>query len=178
MRKERGTGGLRGDAPLFLFATSSSMITEDRVRKIVDDILVEGNQFLVDLKVNPGNIVVVEVDNDDAIKVSELAELNKMIREQLGAEGEDVELRVSSPGTNKPFKVQRQYTKHVGRLVQVEMNDGKKLIGVMESWNEKELGLRIQTPSKVKGRLPKLDKEITVISCDSIKTTKATVTFK
>ena len=154
------------------------MVTEERVRSVTDGILKDSNNFLVDLKVNPGNIIVIEVDNDDAIKVSELADINRAVREELGPDGEDVELRVSSPGTNKPFRVDRQYAKHVGKLVEVETLEGKKMCGVLESWDGVTMGLRIQIPSKVKGRLPKMDKEITVLNCDQVKATKATVTFK
>jgi ribosome maturation factor RimP len=154
------------------------MVTEERVRQIIDEVLAGSDRFLVDLKVNPGNIIVVEIDNDDAIKVSELAEVNRTIRERLGVVGEDVELRVSSPGTSKPFRVPRQYLKHIGKMVEVETNDGRKMVGVMEKWDGSKMDLRVQIPSKVKGRPAKLEKDVTVFSCDELKAIKATVTFK
>ena len=39
------------------------------------------------------------------------------------------------------------------------------------------LELRIQHPSKVKGRLPKLDEEVTTVPFADIKSTQATITF-
>ena len=76
-----------------------------------------------------------------------------------------------------PFKVVQQYTKHIGRLVQVQMNDGRILEGVLEQFDADTLTLRIQHPSKVKGRLPKLDKDVTAIPFMEIKSTKASITF-
>ncbi len=154
------------------------MITEERVRQIAEGLLADDTHFIVDIAVSLGNIIAIEVDNDEAIKISELAELNRAIRDKLEAEGEDVELRVSSPGAGKPFKVERQFKKHVGRPVVVELNDGKKLVGLLEEWNDSGLGLRIERPSKVKGRLPKLDEDLTKVEVEKIKATKARVAFK
>jgi ribosome maturation factor RimP len=77
----------------------------------------------------------------------------------------------------RPFKVARQYQKHTGRIVQVLLADGTALEGRLESADAEQLGLRIQHPSKVKGRLPKLDEDITIIPLAGIKSTKATITF-
>jgi ribosome maturation factor RimP len=153
------------------------MITEEMVRRMVEQHLEGTTHFLVDVAVRPGNRVVVEVDNDRAITLEELARLNKAVRADLGPEADDFELQFSSPGMGRPFKVERQYRKHTGRLVQVQLNDGRSLEGVLEHADATALGLRIQHPAKVKGRLPKLDEEITVIPVADVKTTRATIKF-
>jgi ribosome maturation factor RimP len=84
------------------------------------------------------------------------------VREDLGEAADDCEFQFSSPGMGRPFKVARQYQKHTGRLVQVELVDGRD--PRRANWNSYDgstMGLRIQHPSKVKGRLPKLDDEVT-----------------
>lgn len=186
LRQENGKKETRGECPSFFlplsrpndWALERSMISEERVRELVEGLLSDESQFLVDVTVNPGNIIVVELDSDDAIQVSQLAEVNRGLRDSLGDEGDDVELRVSSPGAGKPFKVQRQYAKHIGRHVVVDLHDGRSLIGELGEWNEEKLGLRVEIPSKVKGRLPKLEKEMTYVSSEDIKATKARVAFK
>jgi ribosome maturation factor RimP len=152
------------------------MVTEEQIRKIVEQHL-EMDQFLVNVEVRPGSKVIVEVDNDRSITVQELAALNRALREGLGEAADECELQVSSPGMGRPFRVKRQYAKHQGRLVQVQYNDGRTLEGILESTDDQQLQLRIQHPSKVKGRPPKLDKDLTAIPFVDIKATKASITF-
>ena len=76
---------------------------------------------------------------------------------------DDIELEVSSPGMGRPFKVKRQYQKHTGRLVEVLKTDGKLLRAQLVAFDDQGITVRIEQPSKVKGRLPKLDKETTAI---------------
>ena len=152
------------------------MITAEHVQRIVEHHLEGTTHFLVAVEVRPGK-VVVEVDNDRAITLQELATLNKAVREELGEAADDAELQFSSPGMGRPFKVMRQYQKHVGRIVDIVLNDGRALHGQLAALNGTTLDLRIQHPSKVKGRLPKLDEEVTTVPFGDIKSTQATITF-
>ena len=163
--------------PLFFLASSATMVTEGQVREIIGGLLEGTDHFIVDVNVKSGNVVNVELDNDKAITLDELVRCNRALRDELEAQGEDVELRVSSPGMGRPFKIERQYQKHVGRVVRVDMLDGKKLEGRLERADGEELELRLQIPSKIKGRKPKLAEESTVVPMSEVKATKATVTF-
>lgn len=153
------------------------MVSVEQVRNSVEQHLQGTTHFVVAVEVRPGNKVVVEVDNDRAITLQELANLNKAVREELGEAADDCEFQFSSPGMGRPFKVQRQYQKHTGRLVLVDLADGRTLEGKLERYDGTSMELRIQHPSKVKGRLPKLDAEITTIPAAEIRATKASITF-
>jgi len=153
------------------------MITAESVQRTVERHLEGTPHFLVAVDVRPGNKVVVEVDNDQAITIEELAQLNRAVRDDLGPEADDLEIQFSSPGIGRPFKVMRQYHKHMGRLVDLDLVDGRTLRGLLDGVDEQAVTLRIQHPSKVKGRLPKLDEEPTVVPFAEIKATKATITF-
>ncbi len=153
------------------------MISVEQVRSSVEQHLQGTTHFLVAVEVRPGSKVVVEVDNDRAITLQELADLNKAVREELGEVADDCEFQFSSPGVGRPFKVSRQYQKHTGRLVLVDLADGRTLEGKLEGYDGTTMELRIQHPSKVKGRLPKLDAEVTAIPASEIRTTKASITF-
>ncbi len=153
------------------------MITEAHVRQLVERHLEGTTHFLVAVELRPGNKLVVEVDDDRAITLNELAALNKAVRDDLGPEADDYEMQFSSPGMGRPFKVMRQYQKHIGRIVDITLNDGRALHGQLASLNGSTLGLRIQHPPKVKGRLPKLDEEVTTVPLADIKSTQATITF-
>jgi ribosome maturation factor RimP len=77
----------------------------------------------------------------------------------------------------RPFKVARQYQKHIGRLVELVLADGSTVQGQLVDHADEQLSLRIQHPSKVKGRLPKLDDEVTLFRLAGIKATKAIIKF-
>jgi len=153
------------------------MITVEQVRSSVEKHLEGTTHFVVAVEVRPGGKVNVEVDNDRAITLQELADLNTAVRADLGEAADACEMQFSSPGMGRPFKVMRQYQKHKGRLVQVTLADGRTLEGRLENTEQEVLALRVQHPSKVKGRLPKLDEEVTTIPFAEIKSTKASITF-
>ena len=154
------------------------MITEQQMRAIVQHQLEGTRHFLVDVEVRPGDKVVVEVDDPQAITLEQLVQLNRAIRAELDAQGLDCELQVSSPGMGRPFKVPPQYAKHIGRLVVVKLVDGRTLEGRMEVVDQAGLHLREVIPSKVIGRPDKMDQEVTVLPWASIHTTQASLKFK
>lgn len=153
------------------------MITVEQIRKILEKHIEGTTHFIVDVSLRPGPKVVAEVDNDKAITIDELVRLNKAVREDLGEEADDFEFQFSSPGMGNPFKVTRQYQKYTGRMVEVMLADGRALEGQLTAYDDNTLGIRIQHPSKVKGRLPKLDEEVTTLPLAEIKSTKAIIKF-
>lgn len=153
------------------------MITVENVQKSVEKYLVGTSHFLVAVEKRAGDKFVVEVDNDKAITIDELVALNKAVRADLGEAADDCELQFSSPGMGRPFKVQRQYQKHTGRLVDLDFIDGRTLRGQLVSFDDTAMAIRIEHPSKVKGRLPKMDLVTTTIPFAEIRATKATIKF-
>jgi len=168
-----------GKAPLFcsLAALGALMITAAHVQNIVEKHLADTAHFLVAVELRAGDKCVVEVDNDNAITLEELVRLNKAVREDLGEAADDLELQFSSPGMGRPFKVARQYQKHIGRLVDLDLIDGRTLCGLLVGYNDTEMAIRIEHPSKVKGRLPKMDTDTTTFPFSEIRATKATIKF-
>ncbi|MBP6311486.1 MAG: hypothetical protein KA408_04395 [Flavobacteriales bacterium] len=153
------------------------MITVAHVQNIVEKHLADTSHFLVAVEMRAGDKCVVEVDNDKAITLEELVRLNKAVREDLGEAADDLELQFSSPGMGRPFKVARQFQKHTGRLVDLDFIDGRTVRGLLVGYDDTGMTIRIEHPSKVKGRLPKLDTDTTTIPLSEIRATKATIKF-
>ena len=153
------------------------MITEERIAGLIERAIAGTDHFLVGVEVRVGGVVVVEVDNDRAITLGELSEINRRLREDLGAEADDLELRVSSPGMGRPFKVMRQYAKHTGRVVRVQLHDGSTIEGRLEAADDRSLQVRRQLPSKIKGRPPKWEEDALLIPLAEVHSTKASITF-
>jgi ribosome maturation factor RimP len=153
------------------------MITTKMLTEALERHLEGTPHFLVHAEVRPSGKAIVEVDNDKAITLNDLAAINKGLRDAFGEALDDLELEVSSPGMGRPFKVKRQFQKHTGRLVEILKTDGQLLRAQLVAFDDDGLTVKIEQPSKVKGRLPKLDKDTTAIPFADIKSTQASINF-
>ena len=153
------------------------MITTKMLTEALERHLEGTPHFLVHAEVRPSGKAIVEVDNDKAITLNDLTAINKGLRDAFGEALDDLELEVSSPGMGRPFRVKRQFQKHTGRLVEILKKDGQLLRAQLVAFDDDGLTVKIEQPSKVKGRLPKLDKDTTAIPFADIKSTQASVKF-
>lgn len=152
------------------------MINSQQLEQALRQQLEGTRHFLVCAEVRPGGKAVVEVDNDGSITLADLSAINQGLRDTFGEALDDVELQVGSPGLGRPFKVEQQYRKHIGKQVEVALSDGKQVMGLLEDYAPEALTLRILQPAKIKGRLPQLSDETTVIPFTGIKSTQASIT--
>ena len=153
------------------------MITTKMLTEALERHLEGTPHFLVHAEVRPSGKAIVEVDNDKAITLNDLTAINKGLRDAFGEALDDLELEVSSPGMGRPFRVKRQFQKHTGRSVEILKKDGQLLRAQLVAFDDDGLTVKIEQPSKVKGRLPKLDKDTTAIPFADIKSTQASINF-
>ena len=127
--------------------------------------------FLVEVKIRPGNNIKVFVDTDRGISIDKLAQYNRSLYRQIEESGlfpnNDFSLEISSPGLDEPLKLRRQYLKNIGRYVEVILKSGIKTEGKLISATDKEILIEEEKGNKKK-------KEIIEHSLlyDDIKTTK------
>ena len=84
------------------------MIEKKVVSQLIEEKLASSSNYLVDVVIKPGNLIVVEIDNDEAVSIDDCAELSRYLEEHLDRDVEDYELEVGSAGITSPFKVLRQ----------------------------------------------------------------------
>jgi ribosome maturation factor RimP len=156
------------------------MATETQIEKInelVDQLLAdEPTYFKVSIRIKPINNVKVFVDGDSGIPIEKCVQLNrklyKLLEETaLFPEGE-FSLEVSSPGVDEPLKMYRQYTKNIGRNVEVIFLDGTKKEGKLLQVAEADIVLEHTT-----GKGKKAETQQLVIPFSNIKTTTVQVKF-
>ncbi len=155
------------------------MIDKNLVKEIVEEGLADSDSFLVDVMVRPGNIIVVEIDNEEGIDIDECVSLNRFIESKLDREVEDYELEVGSAGVTQPFKVLRQYQKNIGNEVEVLSKDGRKLSGILKDANEEYFTVTVMTKVKIEGE--KRKKEVGMdldFKYEEIKHCKYLIRFK
>ncbi len=98
------------------------------IRQFVDNALQKYPQlFCVDVQVYPHKHIVIYIDGDHGVTIENCAQLNKAWYEQIELlqifNPNQFSLEVSSPGADKPLKIYRQYMKHIGRIVHIQLKD-------------------------------------------------------
>ena len=124
------------------------MIDKELIVKLVEEKLASSSNYLVDVAVQPGNIIVVEIDNDESVCIDDCVELSRYLEDHLDRDVEDFELEVGSAGITSPFKVLRQYQKNIGNEVEVLLTAGVKLTGVLKSADENGIVLTVEKQIK------------------------------
>ena len=100
-----------------------------RLEERVQEILQETDAFLVDLVLRGTDrmpVIEVFVDTDAGISVEECARISRKLLERLEGEPDmpgNYRLDVSSPGVDRPLKLWRQYPRHIGRKVEVTVQE-------------------------------------------------------
>ena len=131
--------------------------------------------FLVEISVKPTNNIKVFVDADQGAAIDQLSRINralyKWVEENLFPNG-DFSIEVSSPGLEEPLKLNRQYLKNVGRMVEIVLKNGLKKEGKLISVSENEIVIEEEIG---KGKKKEVIQHI--ILKEEIKTTKVQVKF-
>ena len=132
--------------------------------------------FLVDVRIKPTNNIKIFIDGDSGVGIDDLVKYNrklyKVLEEMaLFPEG-DYSLEVSSAGLDEPLKLERQYIKNIGRLVDITLLDGSILSGdLMKFENE------VITIQYTEGKGKKAELKTVEVPLSDIKTTKIGIKF-
>lgn len=158
------------------------MINKETIINLAEERIAEldNGTYLVYVTVSSTNQILVEIDNinrgasiEDCIKVS------RNIEHNLDREVEDFELQVTTPGLSKPFKVEQQYIKNIGKNVKVIFEKMGSIEGKLLEVNKDSIVIETSIKEKVEG---KKKKEIVVkqhkIEKENIKETKIIISFK
>jgi len=140
-------------------------------QKVVALINPDPENFLLEVKIRPGNNIKVLVDGDHGISIDKLAQYNRRLYRQIEESAlfpnNDFSLEISSPGLEEPLKLRRQYLKNIGRFVEVLLKRGIKIEGKLISVADGEIVVEEE-----KGNKKKKESIHHSLSYDDIKTTK------
>ena len=153
------------------------MISEKRVKEIVEEKVKGTELFIVEVKVSGGNRISIALDRPTKLYVGDCAEVSRYVESQLNRDVEDFEITVSSPGLEQPLKVLNQFLKHQGRNVRVVLKEGGLLRGKMTAANEEGITVELFRENKKKKKEQTVN-EIVNLKYPEIKETKLEITFK
>lgn len=155
------------------------MIEKNVVSKLVEEKLASSDNYLVDVVIKPGNLIIVEIDNDEAVSIDDCVQLSRYVEEHLDREVEDYELEVGSAGITSPFKILRQYQKNIGNEVEMQLRSGTKLTGILKDASEEGVVITVARQVKPEGAKRKTTvEEDQSYTFDEIKYTKYLIRFK
>ena len=155
------------------------MIAKEQIEKLIQPKIEEDGLFLVEISINSSNHISIFIDGDKGVNIDQCIELSRFIEQSLNRDEDDFELNVSSAGLDLPLKVQKQYIKNIGRLVDVVLTNGQKLTGKLVNAND--IGIDLEVEKSVLSEGKKRKQLVTVIDTfkySDIKTTKIVVSFR
>lgn len=126
------------------------MIDKELLRATVLDAIKGTGAYLVDIQVKPDNDIVVEVDSNTGVDLDTCADITRKIEAVFDRDKEDYSLEVGSAGVTAPFKVVEQYTKNLGKEVEVLTKDGRKIVGTLTAVDGDTSSFTIEVATKVK----------------------------
>jgi ribosome maturation factor RimP len=158
------------------------MISKKLVEELVNERIAEldNGLFIVDIAISKSNSISVEIDKHvGGVSVKDCISVSRNVEHNLDREEQDFELHVSSAGIDRPLRVLPQYIKNIEREVEIILNDGAKLEGVLKAATATELTVE-QTRTEVpEGKKKKeIIVEQLVLPLNKIKETKIVISFK
>ena len=133
------------------------MFQEEKLKTVINEILApfvdERALFIVDIKVSASSKIMVFVDGMENIRIEQCAEISRFLEaylEENGLVGEKYTMEVSSPGMGSPLLVEQQYEKSINKPVEVLMDSGIKIEGVLLSKDENSITLKVEKKVKQK----------------------------
>ena len=126
-------------SPLFHCPKNMNMIKEEFIRNLAEQHIAGTDKFIVEVKVKPGNRIMVFVDADNGVTIDDCVKLSRFIESNLDRNTEDFELEVSSAGLDFPLTSARQFKKNIGKEVKVILKGGITKTGMLTNISDNEI---------------------------------------
>ena len=152
---------------------------KEKVKALLGEAFEEySSLFLVGLSIKGDNEITVIIDGDEGVTVQDCINVSRKVEHNLDREEEDFSLEVMSSGATEPLINKRQYKKNIGRDLEVKLQEGLKITGLLTQVGEENITLswKERVPKEVgKGKVT-VDRE-ELISFDTIEQAKVKIKF-
>lgn len=134
--------------------------------------------FLVDVSVSPDNVIEITIESSEGVTIDNCVELTQAFEAEFDRDKEDYELTVGSAGLTTPFKVLRQYQMHIGEMVEVLANDGRKYRGTLDAADAESFTLIVAEKVRKEGlKKPVIEDVSYTFNYENVKYTKNLLQF-
>ena len=116
------------------------MTFREKVNSLVDAALQEREDlFLTSLSISDSNKIMVIIDGDNGVNIKDCIDMSRSIDNNLDREEQDFEIEVASYGALTPFNLPRQFSKNLGRNVEVKKTNGEKFEATIAEVNQENV---------------------------------------
>lgn len=129
----------RTKSPLFLYQEMLKKLVEDLLQTALNE---RQDLFLIDFSFSGDNAIKIVIDGDDGVLVEDCIFVSRAIEHNIDKDEYDFSLEVLSSGAATPLVLPRQYSKHVGRSLEVTTLDNKKIEGELSAINNEGVVLK------------------------------------
>lgn len=122
---------------------------EDRIAEVLEQRFKEDDLlscFLVDVTVGSNHKIAVFVDADNGLTIDMCRKISRHLEKHIEENKwlpDKYTLDVSSPGTDNPLKLHRQYVKNKSRKAKITLLDAKILEGKILDVNENDIDIEL-----------------------------------
>lgn len=135
--------------------------------------------FLVDIEMKGSKLLRVFIDSVEGVSFGECKALSRFLEEKIELDSlmdSNYLLEVSSPGVDRPLKYLKQYSKHQGRLFELETEEGI-ITGLLKEVLGEKLVFEKKDITKNKKKAKEAENNLFEINFESIKTARVLVSF-
>ena len=126
----------------------------DRATKLIKPVVEELGYVFVDLEYKKdytGYVLALTIDKDGGVNIDDCEKVSRALDIHLDendiTDGKSYNFNVSSYGLDRQFKTDYDFNKHIGKIIEVKFyapfNGKKLLIGILNSYNDKNISLEI-----------------------------------
>jgi ribosome maturation factor RimP len=136
--------------------------------------------FWLDVKLGINKKLEVTIDCDEGLPLSTCQQISRYLESFIDEEqwlGQKYTLEVSSPGTDRPLQLPRQYPKHVGRKLEVKTKEGEEYEGRLTEVTDEAITLQYKVRRK-EGKRKVTEEVETTITFAAIEQAKVKISFK
>lgn len=148
-------------SPLFY---CKKVISKEQILNLANAHLAGGPIYVTGVRISSDNHINVYIDGDNGVTITDCVALSRVIEGALDRGKDDFALDVSSHGATTPLTMPRQYKKHIGRTLEVRLNNGEKAEGVIGAADDSGIMIRYQVRENKtigKGKVT-VDKELRI----------------
>ncbi len=155
------------------------MIDKKLLTETVESAIEGTDLFLVDLRVEAGNSIIVELDSETGMDIDTCAVITRKIEAAFDRDVEDYELEVGSAGLTSPFKVRQQYIKNVGNEVEILTRDGRKFTATLTAVGDDDFTVEVAVKERPEGsKRPVIVMKPETLKMADCKSVKYSIKFK
>ncbi|CAA7194349.1 ribosome assembly cofactor RimP [Chryseobacterium potabilaquae] len=116
-----------------------------RIEELLNEFLeTRKDLFLIDLKISTGDDITVILDGDNGVSLQDCLDASRAIEFNMDREEHDFSLQVMSAGLSEPLSSPRQFTKNIGRYIEVLLHNTSEVEGELTKVDEEKITLLLR----------------------------------